>query len=294
MSQREFISKKTRIEFREFLVGWTLRQIEYEFSAAGLEPDLNYDPQLGGQRREYVEQYYHAVDFANPSHVERLLNVYEAILTNCETQFANPEIYGDCATLKVQYDKLLSCLRRDGYQLEDGRLRPRGNNALLRHLATTAATLDAEYLDVQVNRLAEAVEQDSDLAIGQAKELVETCCRTILTASGKSGYDRMDLVSLVKNTLKCLQLLPEDIPENARGTKTIKAVLGNLAMISQGMAELRNLYGTGHGKHVGHKRLPIRHARLAVGAATTLTVFLFETHWERISKVRPQSKDAQP
>lgn len=294
MIRREFISKKTRIEFREFLVGWTLREIEIEFSAAGLEPDLSYDPQLSGQRREYVEQYYHAVDFTNSSHVERILNVYEAILTHCETHLANPGTYSDSAALKRQYDKLLSCLRRDGYELENGRLRARGNSALLRHLSTTAATLDGDYLVVQVNRLGEAVEQDSDLAIGQAKELVETCCRTILAASGESDYDRLDLVPLVKKTMKRLQLLPEDIPENVRGTKTIKAVLGNLAMISQGMAELRNLYGTGHGKHAGHKRLPIRHARLAVGAATTLTSFLFETHSERVSRAQPQAKDVQP
>lgn len=295
MRRREFISKKTRTEFREFLVGWTLREIENEFSAAGLEPDRSHDPQLGGQRREFVEQYYHAVDFTNPTYVERVLSVYEAILAHCETHIANPgTYYSDPATLKREYDKLLSCLRRDGYEFKDGRLRARGNSTLLQHLSTTAATLDADYLAVQVDRLAEAVEQDSDLAIGQAKELVETCCRTILAASGESDYARLALVPLVKRTMKRLQLLPEDIPENVRGTKTIKAVLGNLAMISQGMAELRNLYGTGHGKHAKHKRLPVRHARLAVGAATTLTAFLFETHSERASRSQPLSKEAQP
>ena len=294
MSGREFISNKTRLEFREFLVGWTLREIENEFRAAGLEPNLGHDPQLVGQRREYVEQYYHAVDFNNPVHVERVLNVYEAILADCQTHLVNPGTYSDTSALRRQYDKLLSCLRRDGYELEDGRLRARGNSALLRHLSTTADTLDAEYLAAQVNRLIGAVEQDADLAIGQAKELVETCCKTILAASGESDYDRLDLVPLVKKTFKRLQLLPEDIPENARGTRTIKAVLGNLAMISQGMAELRNLYGTGHGRRAGYKRLPNRHARLAVGAATTLAVFLFETHSERVARTQPQSNDLQP
>jgi hypothetical protein len=39
---QEIISKKTRYEFREFLVGWTLREIEMEFDAAdipGHSPD---------------------------------------------------------------------------------------------------------------------------------------------------------------------------------------------------------------------------------------------------------------
>lgn len=284
MSRCELISKKTRIAFREFLVGWTLREIENEFSGAGIEPDCSYEPQLGGLRREYVEQHYRTVDFTNPEHVRRVLSVYEGILGQCERDLTNSRSYSDPAPLKQEYDKLLGCLGRDGYELRDGRLRAR-DNALLQHLSTRAALLDESYLTSQVDRLAEAVEQDPDLAIGQAKELVETCCKTILAASGESGYDRLDLVRLVRRTMKRLQLLPDDIPERARGVKTIKAVLGNLATISQGMAELRNLYGTGHGKHASHKRLPIRHARLAVGAATTLAAFLFETHAERVSKV---------
>lgn len=292
MSGWELISKKTRTEFREFLVGWTLREIENEFSAAGLAPDRSYAPQLGGQRREFVEQYYHALDFTNPIDVGRILKVYEAILTHCETHLANPGTYTDPTVLKREYDNLVGCLRRDGCEFRDGRLRPKGGNALLRHLSVTAATLDAEYLAAQVDRLAEAVEQDSDLAIGQAKELVETCCKTILAASGDSGYERLDLVPLVKRTMKHLRLLPADVPDAAKGAQTIKAVLGNLAMISQGMAELRNLYGTGHGKHANHKRLPVRHARLAVGAATTLASFLFETHAARLHEAQPSNVEA--
>ena len=292
MSGRELISKKTRVEFGEFLVDWTLREIENEFSAAGLEPDRSYDPQLGGQRREFVEQYYHCLDFTDPGDVDRLLRVYEAILAHCEAHIANPSTYTDPATLKREYEKLVGLLRRDGYEFSEGRLRARGDDALLRHLSATAASIDAEYLAAQVDRLAEAVEQDSDLAIGQAKELVETCCKTILAGSGDSEHDRLDLVPLVKQTMKELKLLPEDIPDAAKGAKTIKAVLGNLAMISQGMAELRNLYGTGHGKHAKHKRLPARHARLAVGAATTLASFLFETHAARSRDDQPSSSEA--
>jgi hypothetical protein len=54
-----------------------------------------------------------------------------------------------------------------------------------------------------------------------------------------------------------------------------------LATVSQSLAELRNLYGTGHGKGGRTKGLSPRHAKLAVGAAATLAVFLFETHKER-------------
>lgn len=281
MSRVDLISKKTRTEFREFLVGWTLREIENEFSAAGLHPDRNFNPQLGGQRREFVEQYYHLIDFGDPAQAEMVLRVFESILAHIGTEIANPGGYVDAAALKRTADKLLSCLRRDGFEYSEGRLRLKGGHVLLRHLSSTTTKLNAEYLDSQIDRLSEAVREDPDLAIGQAKELVETCCKTILLDLGVTDADELDLNPLVRRTMAQLKLLPDDIPETAKGAKTIRAILGNLAMISQGMAVLRNLYGTGHGKHAGHKRLPARHARLAVGAATTLVTFLFETHEAR-------------
>lgn len=281
MNGRDLISKKTRTEFREFLVRSTSREIEKEFSAAGLEPDRSFAPQIGGARRDFVEQYYHAINFADPAQVEKVLRVFEAILANTESHLANPGACVDSAALKREFDKLAGCLRHDGYEYADGRLRSRSDHTMLRHLSTTAVRLDAEYLAAQIDRLTEAVEQDPDLAIGQAKELIETCCKTILAAAGETDADRLDLVPLVKWTMARLKLLPDNIPETAKGAKTIKAVLGNLAMISQGMAELRNLYGTGHGRHASHKRLPVRHARLAVGAATALVMFLFDTHESR-------------
>ena len=54
----------------------------------------------------------------------------------------------------------------------------------------------------------------------------------------------------------------------------------NLGTIGNGLVELRGLYGTGHGKHGTATGLSARHAKLAVGAASTLTVFLFATHTE--------------
>lgn len=81
--------------------------------------------------------------------------------------------------------------------------------------------------------------------------------------------------------MEALQLVPEGVSDTAKGSKTIKAVLGNLAAVVQGLAELRNLYGTGHGKHGRTKGLQPRHARLAAGAAATLATFLFETHIEK-------------
>jgi len=126
-----------------------------------------------------------------------------------------------------------------------------------------------------------AVANDPALAIGTAKELIETVCKTILDERTISYSNNADVPDLVKATAKALKLTPDDVPDVAKASDTIKRILGNLGSIPQGIAELRNLYGTGHGKSARTKGLGSRHAKLAVGAAATLAVFLIETHNER-------------
>jgi hypothetical protein len=145
----------------------------------------------------------------------------------------------------------------------------------------TLGGTDPGYVAQQITRMEAAVASDPALAIGTAKELVETCCKTILNARGVVFSRSADLPELAKMTIKELALTPSDIPDTAKAAETVKRLLSNLATITQGVAELRNQYGTGHGKAAGSKGLGPRHAKLAVGAASTLAVFLAETHNER-------------
>ena len=145
---------------------------------------------------------------------------------------------------------------------------------------------DPTYIAQQITRMEAAIVNDPPLAIGTAKELVETCCKTILRERSIEYSNSADVPELVKLTSKALELTPLDILETAKANETIKRFLSNLGTITQGIAELRNHYGTGHGKVGGTKGLSSRHAKLAVGAASTLAVFLAETHNER---PKPQS-----
>lgn len=133
----------------------------------------------------------------------------------------------------------------------------------------------------QIDRVRACIDDDPDLAIGTAKELVETTCKTILADYGVQAEPSWDVTRLVKETRAVLPLVPEDIPDGAKGAEIIRRVLSNLGQISQGVAELRNLYGTGHGRDSRARGLPPRHARLAVTCSTTLATFLFETHEAR-------------
>lgn len=149
---------------------------------------------------------------------------------------------------------------------------------VLTPLKDHAKALDSEHLAQQIKRMEAAVEGDPALAIGTAKELIETCCKTILYERGKPIDGQPDIPALVKLVMKELKLVPDEVPEAAKGADTIKRLLNNLGTIGQGLAELRNLYGSGHGKHASASTLKPRHAKLAVGAAATLATFLFETH----------------
>lgn len=155
------------------------------------------------------------------------------------------------------------------------------DNVNLNHLKkTTSIIFNTQYFTEQIRRMEQAVLNDPDLAIGTAKELIETCCKTILSEQGVSISNSADIPALTKNTLKKLNLVPENVSSAAKGSDVIKRVLQNLGAIGNGLAELRGLYGTGHGKHVQSKGLLTRHAKLAVGTASTLVTFLFDTHQE--------------
>lgn len=146
------------------------------------------------------------------------------------------------------------------------------------NLTKNNSVFNSEYLRHQIYRIESAIPHDPDLAIGTSKELVETCCKTILQERGIEFDNGWDVTKIVKETYKQLKLTPDDIPEAAKASEIIRRLLSNLAMVTQGLAELRNYYGTGHGKSAKAKGLTPRHAKLAAGAATALALFLFETH----------------
>ena len=146
---------------------------------------------------------------------------------------------------------------------------------------SVADALDAAWMQKEIERLENAVDRDPALAIGTAKELVESCCKSVLSKRGVSYSSSADLPALTKLVAKELGLVPNDITDATKGAETIKLILRNLAALTQYLAELRSLYGSGHGRDGRHKGLQPRHARLAVGAAVSFIDFVTETFRER-------------
>ncbi|PIO91074.1 hypothetical protein CBI55_26285 [Pseudomonas syringae] len=149
---------------------------------------------------------------------------------------------------------------------------------------TVADALNAGWMAKEIERLENAIERDPALAIGTAKELIETCCKSILTKREISFTKSDDLGDLTKKVTKALQLVPEGISEEAKGAENIKMVLRNLSQLTNNLAQLRGLYGTGHGRDGQHRGLQPRHARLAVASAVAFIDFVSETYRYRESQ----------
>lgn len=134
-----------------------------------------------------------------------------------------------------------------------------------------------KYAKAEMDLMVSQIKTNPTEAIGKAKETVECCCKTILDKVGLSYNPKEDVGPLTNRVLTYMKLTPEDISDAATGAKKMKAFLGQLRGVVQSIAELRNIYGSGHGKPENFRGLEERHARLAVSASLTLVNFLWDS-----------------
>jgi len=221
-----------------------------------------------------------------------LLKADDQVFLRFLCEMLHPVVRHDPAEAERLRQTFNQYLKEDGYEIVErtkisgrpvfaARLQMPSATTAIEFVKETFVSADANYVLQQITRMETAIDEDPALAIGTAKELVETCCKTILAEREIEIAGSPDLPQLVKQTTKTLALTPDDLPEKAKAAKTIRRLLSNLATITQGIAELRNHYGTGHGAVATRKGLQPRHAKLAVGAASTLAIFLLETHQTR-------------
>ena len=141
----------------------------------------------------------------------------------------------------------------------------------------------SEYINKQMSIMLENQSTNPTEAIGKAKELIESCCETILERNGITPNKDWKLNQLVDETMKLLEITPKHIPDTAKEATAIKAILGSLRGIATNIAIIRNAYGSGHGKSASYKGLQERHAKLAIGSSVTLVNFMWDS-FERKNK----------
>jgi len=152
------------------------------------------------------------------------------------------------------------------------------------HLAAKKAEikkyLNTAYVNGKINLMNDAISKDTDLAIGTAKELLETTCKSILKQKGEGIDPDWTLSQLIKATTAILDFTPKEAEDPTKADKGIRQILGGIATIVHGVAELRNAYGTGHGKDANFKGLEIKYAKLFVGVVSEIAILYLATNGE--------------
>lgn len=274
----ELVSRRFRSRLMEAFVGhYILREIRTEFEDAGIAQRFGAPSvEHRGERRALVQSFYDAIDFREPGAAARFMGVAASVLRRLHRLCEDP-IYGPSELVRGLMEEARAC----GWEYRDGVLvgasvAPAA--PCLVDARALAESLDLPHLRQQLARVDSAVATDPDLAIGGAKEIVETVCKTILRERNVGFGPREEVQPLARKAFSALRQLPEDVPEAAKGAEVIRIMLQHLAAVPQSMAELRNMYGTGHGRDGKARGLQPRHARLAAGVAATLATYLLETH----------------
>jgi Abortive infection C-terminus len=153
---------------------------------------------------------------------------------------------------------------------------------------------DPAAIRENLKRLQGIVETDPPLAIGTAKELVESTAKTVLLQLKREVNNKADVPALVHQAQEALWLAPHAGSGPDR-TQEVRRILGGLMNITTGIAELRNRgYGTGHGSGGERVGLRPRHARLAVNAAMTWCSLILDTLADPEAPWRTEADRAQP
>ncbi len=134
-----------------------------------------------------------------------------------------------------------------------------------------------------VERMRHAVAKDPEQAIGSTKELLETTFKAILGDSAQTSQE--DINTLLKQTINKLKLADVLLPAEVPGREAIQHLIKALNQIVLRIAELRNLYGTGHGRSQA-KTVDIAYARLVVNAGVAVAGFFIEM-WETNKEIIP-------
>lgn len=263
----KLISEGTRIEFREALVFFSLQNVMDMFATGNFLPDLEHKPNVGGQRRTLVEQYFANIDVTDSEHVKRLLNVIEELIFRLKNSpnGASPE-------LQTTIGKLLGRMERDGFRYEDGRFLSGKLRVQLLETPSMVA-LTEESIEEHVLKARHKIDNgDFAGAITNAYTLVEEFLKAILRKTQTAFKENEgDIKTLYGAVADVLNLNPKG--DNFEGH--LKTILQGLRSQIAGLYEVANKASDRHARTYRPAR---HHAKLAVNSAFTLCEFILDSY----------------
>ena len=277
--KQDVITRRARVLLAEELSSWSLGDINRWFADAGVE--LRPDPETNvNSGSSLVSAYLKSLDFTLPSDAAKFIKVANPVVREIEHMWEYRISHTSTPDPKDDHHPLvdlLSEMDRCGFPWSRSEFVDATLSARLADVKVYAETFELSHLAEHIHRIEQSLATDPGQAIGSAKEMVETVAKTLLKARGVSHGTGDDLLVLGRLVFTMLKQLPSDVPDASKGAATLKRTLNNLMNVVQGIAEMRGLYGTGHGKDGTSKGLQARHAKLVVGAAATLATYWVET-----------------
>lgn len=248
------------------------------------ETNWNYSISSKGAVMEDLRGYYIPKAFDSEQKYSETADLDQFIMNNHPYCVLDAiELFDKIAETKHFSDEINGIFQRNGYtfKLLGGKIDLHDDMGL-QVIASSAEKLkekfSSKYIDAQIDLMVKMQKGNPTEAIGKAKELIESCCKTIMEDEGLLPDKNWDIVKLVDETTKLLKVAPKDVPDKTPEVTAIRSILGNLKSIANNVAHLRNTYGSGHGKSANYKGLEERHAKLAVGSSIVLVNFLWDSH----------------
>lgn len=271
-----------------------LGEVDFLYRLYYLDEYPSSDPRFSNAKEDIVQHRVRNLDWDDCWVLDDerfgLLKGRDEELLDFITQMFHPVVREEDSTWRSYFEAINEIIKRDGYELhavgdlsgyeifgwEDVRAK---TGSIV--VTTDTPEFNTEYIIKQICSMEEAIADRPYDAIGKAKELVETCCKEIIIKCGASYDEKWEIPQLSQAARDVLNLMPNKVPEDKKARETIVSILGSLANIVQKIAELRNSYGSGHGKRAGFVGLGSRHARLASDAAKTFINFMWSTYLSR-------------
>lgn len=243
--------------------------------------DAGYTPYLSGpslvalfnRRCGFKDSY----DRGFPTRYVYVINKLEEIngtpnLKKVLEEIVNPGLYIDTNfDVKTAVEKINEILSFDGFELRISGKKYKIYSLEDEIKPETLLELKDDFLTEQIRKCDDKIKSgDFDGAITNARTMVETIIKYILSKNNKEYEYKGDIVDGYKEIKGLLKLNPSE----PKYPDYIKKMLSGLISIVDGLAETRNKMSDSHARRQKPEK---HHAKLAVNSAKTLSEFLIDS-----------------